>query len=100
MIVQLEGVSKRFGGIVAVDDCTLTVPEGVVSGLVGPNGSGKSTLFNMIAGVIKPERGRIFFAGRRIDGLRPYHIVRMGLGRTFQTTRLFPSLTVRQNVLL
>ena len=100
MILRLENVTKRFGGVVAVADCTLALPEGILCGLVGPNGSGKTTLFNLIAGVLRPDAGQILYEETRIDGLRPHKIVRLGLGRTFQTTRLFASLDVRQNVML
>lgn len=98
-ILRLEGVSKSFGGVKAVQDVTLTIRRGGVYGLIGPNGSGKSTLFNLISGVIKSDEGRIFLKSRRIDQLPPYRIYELGLGRSFQIPRLFFGMTVLDNAL-
>jgi ABC-type branched-subunit amino acid transport system ATPase component/ABC-type branched-subunit amino acid transport system permease subunit len=97
-LLQLKGVSKRFGGLVAVDGADLTVRKGTISALIGPNGSGKTTLFNLVTGTMSADAGEIWFEGRRIDSLPPWKRGHLGLGRTFQTTRLFKEMTVLQNV--
>jgi ABC-type branched-subunit amino acid transport system ATPase component/ABC-type branched-subunit amino acid transport system permease subunit len=97
-LLELRGVTKRFGGLVAVDNVDLTVPAGCVTALIGPNGSGKTTLFNLVTGAMRADAGEIWFDGRRIDRLRPWTRGHLGLGRTFQVTRLFKSMTVLQNV--
>ena len=99
-LLRVENVSKRFGGVVALDGCSLTVPEGVVMGLIGPNGSGKTTLFNLITGFIPADSGSVTYGSRRIDGLQPDQISRLGVGRTFQLTRIFPRLTATENLLV
>jgi len=99
-ILEVNNITKRFGGLVAVNDVTLSIKKGSVIGLVGPNGSGKTTLFNVISGVYRPEVGEIYFDDKRIDNLSPDDIYRMGLVRTFQIPRLFLKLTVLDNVLL
>ncbi|RLG92713.1 MAG: ABC transporter ATP-binding protein [Candidatus Hecatellales archaeon] len=99
-ILKTENLTKSFGGLKAVDNVTLTVKENSITGLIGPNGSGKTTLFNTISGVYKPERGKIYFNGERIDGLAPYKIYEKGLARTFQTPRLFQKLTVLDNMMV
>ncbi|MGW3344481.1 branched-chain amino acid ABC transporter ATP-binding protein/permease [Nonomuraea rubra] len=98
VLLSLCGVSKRFGGLVAVDDVSLDVRQGTITALIGPNGSGKTTLFNLISGGLPADSGEIRFDGRRIDGLRPWRRCHLGLGRSYQVTRLFPDLTVRENV--
>ncbi|MCE2482068.1 MAG: ABC transporter ATP-binding protein [Alphaproteobacteria bacterium] len=100
MLLSVENLRHRFGGIAALDGVGFAVPEGRITCLIGPNGSGKTTLFNVVTGVLRPQHGRVSFGGIRLERLRPHQIVRLGLARTFQTTRLFPSLTVLQNVLL
>lgn len=100
MSLHVTGIRKRFGGLVALDGCTFTCEPGAVTGLVGPNGSGKSTLFNTVTGIVKPDAGEVTLAGRQMTRLRPHQIARSGIARTFQTTRLFGSLSVMQNVLL
>jgi ABC-type branched-subunit amino acid transport system ATPase component len=100
MLLEVDGVSKRFGGVAALQQCTFGCHAGEITGLVGPNGSGKSTLFNIVTGVLRADEGRIVFDGSRIDRMKPHQISRQGIGRTFQTTRLFPTLTVLQNVQL
>jgi branched-chain amino acid transport system ATP-binding protein len=92
-------VTRRFGGVTAVNGVNLTVTRGQVSAVIGPNGAGKTTLFNMIAGTLKPTSGDIVFEGQRINGLSEYEIVKRGIARTFQNTRLFPNMSVRDNVL-
>ena len=92
-------MSRRFGGLQAVADLSMTVAAGSIHGLIGPNGAGKSTVFNLITGVIPLTAGEIRFKGERISGLRPSEICRRGLARTFQATALFREYTVRQNVL-
>jgi branched-chain amino acid transport system ATP-binding protein len=93
-----RGVTKRFGGLVALNGLNFHLEEGEVVGLIGPNGSGKTTLFNVICGFLRPDRGEIYLNGRRIDGKRPYHISKLGIGRTFQIVRPLADLTVLQNV--
>lgn len=99
-ILEVRDVQKAFGGIHAVDRCTLSVSPGSVTGLIGPNGAGKSTLFNIIAGLYRPDDGEIRFNGARIDGLPPYHIVRMGLTKTWQIPHELRNLTVLENLVL
>jgi branched-chain amino acid transport system ATP-binding protein len=99
-LLSVDGISKRFRGLVAVDRLAFEVPEGGIYAVIGPNGAGKTTLFNMIAGVYAPDSGAITFAGERIDGLSPDRICRRGVGRTFQIVRPFPALTVEDNVIV
>jgi branched-chain amino acid transport system ATP-binding protein len=99
-LLKVDGVSKRFRGLVAVDRLSFEVPEGGIFAVIGPNGAGKTTLFNMIAGVFAPDGGAIGFAGQRIDGLTPDKICRRGIGRTFQLVRPFPGLSVQDNVIV
>ncbi|HXP21537.1 MAG TPA: ABC transporter ATP-binding protein [Streptosporangiaceae bacterium] len=99
-LLRADGVWKAFGGVHALNDCTLQVPEGSISGLIGPNGSGKTTLFNIITGYERPDSGDIYFAGRKITGATPQHVFAAGIGRTFQLTRIFPRLTVLENMLV
>ncbi|MGB9759721.1 MAG: ABC transporter ATP-binding protein [Thermoproteota archaeon] len=99
-VLKVENVSKRFGGVVALDNVTLTVREGSVTGLIGPNGSGKTTLFNVISGFYPPDSGEVYFMGNKITGLNPNEIYNLGLIRTFQNPRLFPRLTVLENLLV
>jgi branched-chain amino acid transport system ATP-binding protein len=99
-LLNVNGVSKRFHGLLAVDKLSFDVPEGGIFAVIGPNGAGKTTLFNMIAGVYAPDGGTIGFAGERIDGLSPDRICRRGIGRTFQIVRPFPALSVEDNVIV
>ncbi len=89
----------QFGGLVAVNALDMSVQHGQIYGLIGPNGAGKTTVFNLLTGVYKPTSGEIFFQGKRIDGLRSYEISRRGVSRTFQNIRLFPSMSVLENVM-
>jgi branched-chain amino acid transport system ATP-binding protein len=99
-ILRTEGLTKRFGGIVAVNEVTIAVRKGEMMGIIGPNGAGKTTLFSLISGMEKPDEGRVFFEGRDVTGLKPYHLNKLGLVRTFQIVRPFKSLTVLQNLLV
>jgi len=99
-LLECRAISRRFGGLVAVDAVDLAVEPGEVRAVIGPNGAGKSTLFNVITGVLAPSDGEIFFAGERITGLPVHRIVQQGVARTFQLTHLFPALTARENVRL
>jgi branched-chain amino acid transport system ATP-binding protein len=99
-MLELQGVSKAFGGHRAVDGLSLSIERGRITGLIGPNGAGKTTLFNLIAGAMRPTEGRILLDGARIDGLRADRIFKAGLARTFQIPRPFPEMTVLDNVLL
>src|SRR5205807_9514114 len=92
--------SKRFGGLVAVDSCSLSVPAGSVTGLIGPNGSGKTTVFNLVTGFLPRDGGDVRFKSRSIAGLGPDRIYGLGIGRTFQLARIFPRLTALENMLV
>lgn len=98
--LRLENVSRHYEGVKAVDDVSLTLPPGETLALVGPNGAGKSTLIQLISGVAGLSSGRIWLDGRRIDRLPPERIARLGVGRSFQTSRVFPALTVWDSVML
>ena len=99
-LLEIDGLSKRFGGVVAVDDCSLCVEPGSITGLIGPNGSGKTTVFNLVTGFIPKDRGTVKFKSQPIDGLGPDRIYALGIGRTFQLARIFPSLTALENMLV
>ena len=98
-LLQIRAVTKRFGGITAVKTLTMDVTRGALYGLIGPNGAGKTTVFNLLTGVYDTTEGEIRFDGARIDGKKPYEITRLGIARTFQNIRLFPDLTVLENVM-
>lgn len=100
VLLQVEGVSKRFGGLQALSDVTFDLPEGQILGLIGPNGAGKTTLFNCINGVYAPNEGRITFRGEDITGNKTYDVAHMGLARTHQIVRPLNELTVRENVMV
>jgi branched-chain amino acid transport system ATP-binding protein len=97
-LLECRGLSRRFGGLVAVDAVDLTIEPGEVRAVIGPNGAGKSTLFNVITGVLAPSDGEIYFAGERITGLSVHRVIQKGVARTFQLTHLFPALSARENV--
>ncbi|HTC10027.1 MAG TPA: ABC transporter ATP-binding protein [Acetobacteraceae bacterium] len=96
-LLELVDVTRRFGGIIAVDAVSMRVAEGEVRAVIGPNGAGKSTLFHLISGVLKPSAGEIRFGGDRLTGLPSHRICQRGVSRTFQLTALFPEMTVREN---
>ena len=98
--LRTEGIGKAFGGVQALDDCTLTVPAGSITGLIGPHGSGKTTLFNIMTGYERPDTGQVYLDGQRITGASAQRVFRLGLGRTFQLTRIFPRLTLLENMLV
>ena len=98
--LRTEGIRKAFGGVQALDGCTLTVLEGSITGLIGPNGSGKTTLFNIMTGYERPDAGEVYLAGQRITGASAQRVFGLGLGRTFQLTRIFPRLTLLENMLV
>lgn len=98
MILQVEGVSKRFGGLQALTRVTFDLTEGQILGLIGPNGAGKTTLFNVINGVFPPSEGRVVFRGKDVTGFKPYQVARLGMARTHQIVKPLNELTVRENV--
>jgi ABC-type branched-subunit amino acid transport system ATPase component len=99
-MLEIHDVSKSFGGIQAVSHCTLELKDYPITGLIGPNGSGKTTLFNLITGSTPLDQGKVFFEGRRIDGHLPHEVAWHGILRTFQLTRIFPKMTVLENMLV
>src|ERR671912_1667276 len=98
-ILKTDKATIRFGGLVAVNELDMNVRKNEIFGLIGPNGAGKSTIFNLLTGVYEPTSGELYFEGERIDGLKPYEISRRGISRTFQNIRLFPSMSVLENVM-
>ena len=98
MLLDAQGLTKGFGGLTAVAGMDLAVPPGSIVGLIGPNGSGKTTLFNLVSGLLRPDRGRVLFKKHDVTGLSPHRIARMGLGRTFQIPALFRKMTVQENL--
>src|SRR6202521_1164508 len=99
-MLRVEGLTKRFGGLVAVNDVSFIVPQGQVMSIVGPNGAGKTTLFNLITGVLPPDHGEVFLGDRRITGWPPHRLAAHGIGRTFQNIRLFRHLNALENVMV
>lgn len=97
-MIKTDGLSKHFGGLIAVSDFNVEIEKGELVGLIGPNGSGKTTIFNVITGLYKPTAGRIYFDGKTVTGLRPDKITALGIARTFQNIRLFSQLSVLDNV--
>ena len=97
-VLRTQEATIRFGGLVAVNELDMEVGQGEIYGLIGPNGAGKTTIFNLLTGVYEPTSGDINILGTRVNGLRPYQISRLGVSRTFQNIRLFPSMTVLDNV--
>ena len=97
-LLEMRGLTRRFGGLTAVDDVSGEIRQGELVGLIGPNGAGKTTLFNLICGFYRPSAGEVQFEGQRIDGLPPFRVCRLGIARTFQNLRVFPNLTVFDNV--
>ncbi len=99
-LLEINGLNKHFGGIQAVTDCTFSVDEGRIVSLIGPNGAGKTTVFNLVTGLLSPDSGEMKFQGKRINGLEPHTITRMGISRTFQITRDLQELTVLENMVI
>ena len=99
-MLEVKDLEKRFGGVKAVDKCSLRVEERSITGLIGPNGAGKTTVFNLISGLYKPDGGEIWFLGDRIDGLPSHEIARRAISRTFQIPREFKEMTVLENLML
>lgn len=99
MLLEISNLTKHFGGLQVLNDVSFTVHSGEILGLIGPNGAGKSTLFNLITGVYLPNEGEIRFRQKSLVGLRPHRICKQGIARTFQLVRIFPSMTVLENVL-
>ena len=97
-LLSLRQLTRRFGGLTAVDSVSAEIRRGELVGLIGPNGAGKTTLFNLISGVTPPSSGEVAFEGRTITGLRPFEVARLGIARTFQNLRIFPNMTVFDNV--
>lgn len=97
--LRTDKCTIRFGGLIAVNTLDMAVHAGEIYGLIGPNGAGKTTIFNLLTGVYEPTDGEIYFQGKRIHGLRPHQIARLGVSRTFQNIRLFPGMTVLENVM-
>ncbi|MEV0307039.1 ABC transporter ATP-binding protein [Nonomuraea fuscirosea] len=98
--LRTEGLTKSFGGVLAVDGVTVELRDGAINGLIGPNGSGKTTFFNIVTGMIRPDSGRVLYRGREITRHAPHRIAHAGIGRTFQLCRVFPRLTVLENMLV
>ena len=99
-LLTVQNLTKRFGGITAVDNCSFDVEEGTITALIGPNGAGKSTAFNLINGVLKPDEGAVLYDGQDITGKKPNWIMRRGISRTFQITRDLKEMTVLENVVV
>ncbi len=99
-LLEVQGLTKRFGGVTAVDVCSFSVEEGTITALIGPNGSGKTTAFNMITGYLKPDSGSIKFNGQLVPKPSPAKLYRQGLSRTFQQARIFPELSVQENLVV
>lgn len=99
MSLVIEGLTRRFGGLVAVDEISFSVQCGEVTALIGPNGAGKTTLLNLVSGILKPDRGRVALGGKDVTGLTPHHVARFGLARTFQTPQLFGAMSVLETVM-
>lgn len=100
MSLRTENLGKSFGGVTAVRDATVEIREGKINGLIGPNGSGKTTFFNLVTGMIRPDTGRVLYRGREITRWSPHRIAHAGLGRTFQLCRIFPRMSVLENMLV
>jgi branched-chain amino acid transport system ATP-binding protein len=99
-VIQVEDVHKAFGGIRAVRGCSLEVPTGSITGLIGPNGAGKTTLFNIMAGFLRPDSGRVLLGGRDVTGMAPHRLFRLGLMRTFQIPHVFERMSVLENLMV
>lgn len=98
MLLEIRGLTKNFGGLIAVDQFSMSVGEGQIVGLIGPNGAGKTTVFNLITGIIRPSAGKVEFDGKDVTGKNPHTLANSGIGRTFQLTPLFTEFTTLENV--
>jgi branched-chain amino acid transport system ATP-binding protein len=99
-MLQINGLTKQFGGLLGLDKVSFSVPEGIIYGLIGPNGSGKTTLFNLITGILKTTAGTVHLKNELLTGLPPHRITRAGIGRTFQNIRIFREMTLLENVMV
>jgi branched-chain amino acid transport system ATP-binding protein len=99
-LLRIDDVVKKFGEVAALDHLSFDIDRGSITGLIGPNGAGKTTLFNLITGVLQPDSGRVFFKGEEMTGKKPYEIARKGIGRTYQIIRVFPKMTLLENLLV
>lgn len=97
-MIKVKNLSKHFGGVYALKDCTLDVKEGKITSIIGPNGAGKTTLFNTICGIIQPDHGEVWVDGKKTNGLATHQIARLGISRTFQQARLFRNMKVKDNL--
>ena len=100
IILEARNVTKRFGGLVAVNKAEMSVVKGRITGLIGPNGAGKTTFFNLLSGFMQPDEGKIVFNGQNLNGLRPSQICKLGMTRTFQIVKPFTELNVLENVMI
>ena len=98
-IIQVEHLSKRFGGLKAIDDVSIHLNQGEILGLIGANDAGKTTLFNMISGVFPPSEGKILFDGKEIQNMKPHKVCQLGIGRTYQVVQPFTNMSLRKNVM-
>jgi branched-chain amino acid transport system ATP-binding protein len=99
-VLRIVDVVKKFGEVMAVDHCSIDFDRGSITGLIGPNGAGKTTLFNLITGVLQPDSGKIYFKDMDITGKKPYEVARKGVGRTYQLVRIFPKMTLLENLIV
>lgn len=99
-LLRIDDVVKKFGEVVVLDHCSFDIQPGSMTGLIGPNGAGKTTLFNLITGILQPDSGHIYFKGEEITGKKPYEIARKGVGRTYQIIRIFPKMTLLENLIV
>jgi branched-chain amino acid transport system ATP-binding protein len=99
-ILRIDDVVKKFGEVMALDHCSFDIEAGTITGLIGPNGAGKTTLFNLITGVLQPDQGHIYLSGKEITGKKPHEIARRGVGRTYQIIRIFPKMTLLENLIV
>ena len=99
-ILRIDDVVKKFGEVMALDHCSFDIQAGTITGLIGPNGAEKTTLFNLITGVLQPDQGHVYLGGEEITGKKPYEIARRGVGRTYQIIRIFPKITLLENLMV
>ncbi|MEZ4666978.1 MAG: ABC transporter ATP-binding protein [Anaerolineae bacterium] len=99
-ILQVDNLTKTFGGLTAVNDVSIAIEKGSISAIIGPNGAGKTTFFNLLTGIYKPDKGNVLFDGKSLVGLRPDQVNAAGMSRTFQSIRLFPGMTVFENIMV